>query len=213
MRTERVFGIIILIGVFFKFMHWPGGNVIIILSMSTLSMLYLPFAFYFFSYKGVKYQNMGLTIPAGICFSIALIGIMFKLMYWPGANEMILFGAIGSVLMVVLSFVFSKVKIASEPDFQKRLDPKALDDRTDANEDVSAQEKMRLYYKNMQLRSILISFFTVLLLLTPVSTLVKIQHRDDPEMVRLKIRSFENPQNEEYRKEYRDYVQKKERGE
>ena len=84
MRTERVLALTALAGLIIKFLHYPGGMQLILLSMGALSMVYFYFAFYFFSEKKIANQNIALTIPSGIAFAIIVIGILFKLQYWPG---------------------------------------------------------------------------------------------------------------------------------
>jgi hypothetical protein len=45
---------IALVGTFFKFQHWPGASILIVIGLSTLSMLYFPMGFYFLASKKRK---------------------------------------------------------------------------------------------------------------------------------------------------------------
>ncbi|MES2131563.1 MAG: hypothetical protein V4506_04380 [Bacteroidota bacterium] len=76
------------IGIFFKFMHWPGASLLIILGIAISSLVFLPLLF---TLKSKEKQNvkdkliLGIGILAGVLISLA---ILFKVMHWPGANLM-----------------------------------------------------------------------------------------------------------------------------
>ena len=87
------------IGIFFKFMHWPGASALIILGITISSLVFLPLLF---TLKAKEKQNvkdkliLGIGILAGVLISLA---ILFKVMHWPGANLM---GSIFVGLMVLV---------------------------------------------------------------------------------------------------------------
>jgi len=146
-----------------------------------IATLYFPGAFYFFCDKVIKRQNLALSIISGFFLSLIPIGILFKIQYWPGGQLYLLIGTITApVIMAIVLFLKSK-----------------------------AAEDLSIYYKNMFSRTIVLSVLTVLFYLTPTSTLLKIQYRSDPELARLKILYYENPGNEEYRKQHDEYLLKK----
>lgn len=43
----------------------------------------------------------------------------------------------------------------------------------------------------------------------PASTIIKIQHRNDPELVRLEIQSIENPNNKDYALQRENYAERR----
>ena len=84
--------ILMLFGCMFKIMHWPGASV-------TLTVSILLFCFYFLpaalvnSYKSQetpKYKT--LHIITFIVFSICMMGVLFKVMHWPGAGAFLIIG-------------------------------------------------------------------------------------------------------------------------
>ena len=77
MRTETGLTALFLIGIFFKLMHWEGAGVMLTLSLGGLAMVYFPAAFFFFSDKSIKNQNLPLSIIAGFLLSIVPVGILF----------------------------------------------------------------------------------------------------------------------------------------
>ena len=73
-----------ILGILFKFMHWPGASALIILGIGTSSLIFLPLLFILKSRD--RYQTkdkiiLGLGILAGILLSLS---ILFKVMHWPG---------------------------------------------------------------------------------------------------------------------------------
>ena len=70
---------------------------ILILTIGILSMIYFPFGIYFLSGKTFQQQNVGLSIGVGMALSILVVGILFKLMHWPGALAMLIVGLAGVI--------------------------------------------------------------------------------------------------------------------
>lgn len=210
MKTEKTIGIVIILGLIFKFMHFAGGAVILVLAFSALALIYFPLSFYFFSYKGLNNQKIALSLLGGLCLSAAIIGIMFKLLYWTGAGVMLLTGLAGSVVVLILAYTIEGIKAtpAGIPAGHNSGAPNIPDLETASGE--SQASLMRGYYRNMKIRSTIITSMALVMFITPTSALIKMQHHGDAEMIRLKTRAIENPSNEQYRKEYHDYLQKKE---
>jgi hypothetical protein len=199
MKTETILSIIIVIGLTFKYLlHWAGGNFMLVLAISGLSFLYFPLAFYFFSNKGLKNQNLALSILGGMALSVALNGILFKIMYWQGSKVMLMIGVCASILVVLLSFIMAK----STKDHY-------LDPTIGALDFENPKIILGNYYKNLQIRSCIIAFMAIFFFLIPTSSLMAFQYRFDPELVRLKVRVMENPGNEVYKRELDMYEMSK----
>lgn len=181
MKTERVFAMIFLIGIVFKLSNWEGGGIIHTTAALTLSMLYAAGGFYFFCDRNLRRQNLALSIVAGLLLSIVPLGILFKLQYWEGAGTLIL----ASVLVALPLYV--ALLIAK---------PRANDD-------------LNTYYKNMRWRTGILAALSLLLLLTPMSTLLRLQYWNDPELARIKTLYYSNPENEAYRKQHDEYYLRK----
>lgn len=91
------------IGILFKFMHWPGAGICIVLGIFTSSFIFLPL---FFTVKVKEQQSrkdkavIGLGVTAGILMSLS---VLFKVQHWPHANQL-------SVLsLMILAFLFLPV--------------------------------------------------------------------------------------------------------
>ncbi len=98
------------LGIFFKFMHWPGASALIILGIAVSSLIFIPLLF---TLRVKEKQNikdkliLGIGTFAGILISLA---ILFKVMHWPGANLM---GTVFVALMVLVYipvYFFSGIK-------------------------------------------------------------------------------------------------------
>lgn len=89
------------IGIFFKFMHWPGASMGIVLGITIASFLFLPLLFTLKIREKQKSKDK-LTLGIGMIAAIGMsLGILFKIMHWPGANMM----GLGAVLLMVFVFL------------------------------------------------------------------------------------------------------------
>ena len=180
MKTEKAVTLVFLIGLVFKFMHWPGGGVFIVISLSTIGVLYFPMAFYFFCDKEIKKQNIALSIVSGLFLCLIPIGILFKLQYWPGGKIEYLLGMFSApVIWVIAYYLKSK-----------------------------SSDELKTYYKNLLTRTTVVFIFGTVFYIIPMTTLIEIQYRYDPELARLKTLSYTHPGNQEYRQQLDDYVMK-----
>lgn len=180
MKIEKIITVVFIIGLLFRFQDWPGGSLTLILSLTTLSLLYFVAAFYVFSDKTLKQQNLALSIASGVFLSIAPLGILFKLKHWPGAAVLLFVGTIVSI--VILFFVL------------------ILKPRSPGN--------LAVYYRNMVIRTTVLGAICLLLFFTPISILLKLQFGNDPELIRLKTQYYHYPDNIDYKREHDEYMNK-----
>ena len=182
MRTEKVITCLVVIAMLFKYvLHWPGASILLILSLMSLSGLYFPLAFYFFSDKNIKTQNLALSIVAGMFWAVIPVGVLFTHMYWPGASAQLFVGVVTApVILAIVYFLKNKSSV-----------------------------ELATYYKNMLWRGWVLTAFGLLIYLTPMATLINIQYGKDPELARLKTLSYSNPNNDVYAKQLEDYEAKK----
>lgn len=95
--------VVLSFGIILKFMHWPGASVCIILALFALSFIFLPLLFTLKIKE--KQQNTDKAILVIGAFSAILItiGVLFKIMHWPGANMMT------TASLMIMLFVFLPV--------------------------------------------------------------------------------------------------------
>lgn len=109
---------ITLIGILFKFNHWPGASMFFILGISLLSIFYYPFGFAYLQGISLKsilnkaaYQNTTvfislLAVFGGMSLAMLLVGIQFKLQFWPGAHVMLMAGIVfTSIILSIAVFM------------------------------------------------------------------------------------------------------------
>jgi hypothetical protein len=96
-----------ILGIIFKFMHWPGAAAFIILGIGTSSFIFLPLLFVLKSKDRQATKDkliLGLSILSGMLLSLS---ILFKVMHWP--YTMILgyasIGLLGFVLLPIYLMV------------------------------------------------------------------------------------------------------------
>lgn len=162
MKTEKTLTAIFLISVILKFIDLPGASLLLIFSLLFLSLLYFLFAFYFFPDKNLKQQNLGLSITGGIAISLLVIGILFKLMFWPGSSITLLAGILLTFIIGIIIFKFSG--------------------KTD--------ESLKIYYKNFITRIVFWLGLALCFYYVPGRQLLEIQYRNDPELLQLKINAY-----------------------
>ena len=100
----------------------PGGEQMVMIVMTLLSFLYFGFGFLVFTRVGLRSAFKGglsgisgvailVSIVTGIAASIMSIGLLFKIMIMPGADQMLTIGlSATTVLFVVSIFRFMKRK-------------------------------------------------------------------------------------------------------
>ncbi len=78
--------ILMLIGCISKIMHWPGASVMIIVSVFLFCFWFLP-AGLMNSYQTLPLKKMKtLHIITFVVFALCMMGVLFKVMHWPGAG-------------------------------------------------------------------------------------------------------------------------------
>lgn len=91
------------IGILFKFMHWPGAAVLLVLGIVSASLLFLPL---FFTLKAKEKQSVkdkAVIAIGALSASLLSLSILFKVMHWPYANMM------GGLALLMLAAVFLPV--------------------------------------------------------------------------------------------------------
>ncbi|MBK8368071.1 MAG: hypothetical protein IPL10_11815 [Bacteroidetes bacterium] len=94
-----------IIGSFFKFMHWPGASMLIILGMAIGVLVYLPLLFLFKKNETTE-SRAKLVLAIGTINGILFcLNALFKVMHWPGANAM-WFMTLGLFALVFIPLYF-----------------------------------------------------------------------------------------------------------
>lgn len=102
---------LILVGSFFKVMHWPGASIMFVLGYTFLCLLFLPL--FFIDKSKIEISGVGKIAQVfGFLGSASVLsGILFKVMHWPGANMIAISG------LMTLCFVYLPLML-----YKNRLD-------------------------------------------------------------------------------------------
>ncbi len=91
---------LVAVGILFKFMHWPGAGISLVLGISLSSLLFLPLMFVLRVKEKQSRRDKLITGLGALAGSALSMGILFKIMHWPGANML------GLGAMLIMAFVF-----------------------------------------------------------------------------------------------------------
>ena len=117
---EKILGFVIIISISLHFMLLPWMAIVTILCCLMLSCLYFYLSFFLLNNSGFKktfkkksYEDLttlktATSILLGIGYSIIPMGVLFKLLMWPGSKVMLLLGIIFSTL-VFLGIIISDI--------------------------------------------------------------------------------------------------------
>jgi hypothetical protein len=111
-KTLRITGFLscafIIAGSTFKFMHWPGANILLLLGTFVLAALFTP-VFFIHRYKTGEVSNRNTVLAViGAAGSILLgVGTCFKFMHWPGAVMLMYSGIVVLLLGYVPVYLMS----------------------------------------------------------------------------------------------------------
>lgn len=116
-RIEWILLVITLIGVVFIFAFIPGGNILFSFSLLLLSIIYYCLGFAIFnninlkvvfkkaSYSGLSQLRIVGSVLAGMSFSTLIIGMVFKMLNWPGSRIAMLLGLSAMLVLLVISAI------------------------------------------------------------------------------------------------------------
>jgi hypothetical protein len=88
-----------ILGIIFKFQHWPGASMFVVLGIISASLIFLPL---FFTLKAKEKQSVkdkAVISIGAVAASLQCLSILFKVMHWPYANIM---GISALVIMLVV---------------------------------------------------------------------------------------------------------------
>lgn len=181
-RVEILAGIVMLTGLVFKFvLQFPFAGPMLVVGTGTLAVAYAIGGTILLKSKTQETENKLLLNIAGKVLAVGLIGMLFKLMYWPNAMNILI------VANIALPLVIGVV----------------LWTKINANNSVQGT------YSKLLVRSIILYTLVVFLYFIPNATLIAVQERGNDELIRLKTQSYDHPENAEYRQQLNDYYKHK----
>jgi hypothetical protein len=113
-KIELILGLLGLVGVILGMAAIPGGSILSVLALCGLSVFYFYFSFAVLNgihgrdifkkaaYKDIAAADIVSAIGAGIALSIVVIGLLFKVMFWPGGSFMLLAGCLALIIAAII---------------------------------------------------------------------------------------------------------------
>jgi len=110
----KIFGVLspslLAVGALFKIQHWPGGSIMLVLGFFFLCFFFLPSAIYVLNAENkTDKKHLFMKLSGLISSVISLLGILFKVMHWPGANIALTGGLFMLGLIFLPSLIFAKI--------------------------------------------------------------------------------------------------------
>lgn len=101
--------LMILSGAFFKFNHWPGASALLLVGVFLLTVLFLPLLFILkFKESAESNRSIALSSIAFVSSILFSVGIIFRIMHWPGAQFILIIGGV-LLLLAYLPIYFISV--------------------------------------------------------------------------------------------------------
>jgi alcohol dehydrogenase class IV len=156
----------------------PGGGLLTVLTLSTLSMIYFNFGFALFndirlrkilkkdSYTDISSLRILGAVGAGLALSMTTIGLMFKFQSWPGADFNLIAGLLGLVTVTIIGVI------------------KYMQNKSD-------------YYTRILKRVTIFGGLGLLVFLTPKTTWIEFKYRNYPDYANAVKNSIADPDNKE----------------
>lgn len=170
-KFERIAGGIAILGILLKILHIPGGSILFLLTLTSLSIFYFLLSFALFNNIELKTMSTENTstkrlvgaIGLGIAISATIIGGIFKLQLWPNPNMQLRLGLVPMGVILVVAIIFY---------FRNKADD---------------------YYKRIFKRIAIYGGLGLILYFTPSTILVDVYYRNNPEHAELLKKVLANP--------------------
>ncbi len=110
----KIFGVLapslMAVAALFKIQHWPGGGIMMSLGFFFLCFFFLPSAVYVLNAENkTDKKHLFMKLSGLISSVIFLLGILFKLMHWPGAGIALVTGLIMLGTLFLPSLIIAKI--------------------------------------------------------------------------------------------------------
>ena len=103
--TGTISVVSMIFGSFFKIMHLPGANVMLLLGIALASLIFMPLMFILRT-RETNSSRDKIVLGAGVIFGMLVsISTLFKVFHWPGAN-MMWFVSLGILFFVYIPVYF-----------------------------------------------------------------------------------------------------------
>lgn len=107
-KTTLTLGVIssvlFVIGVLFKFQHWPGAGIALTISLVIFALIYSPLLMIDRNSFAKDSAQRLINMAGMIGMTIIGISVLFKLQHWPGAGIGVIVGNLSLIILVPILF-------------------------------------------------------------------------------------------------------------
>lgn len=113
-RTMNTVGIIasigIVLGAIFKFQHWPGAAILLILGVGLISFVFLPIMLTLKLRETTEKRNKAIIIIGCIVSILFALATVFKIQHWPYGNVLMGTALLGLLFVFVPIYLFTGLR-------------------------------------------------------------------------------------------------------
>ncbi len=96
--AERLVAAWLLLALLFKIQHWPGGGILLVVTLTTLALKYFAGLWALLnSGQAEESRPSPASFALGFCYSVLIIGILFKTQQWPGGDLQVMVGLFSAI--------------------------------------------------------------------------------------------------------------------
>ena len=112
-RAKRILGILtvilFLLGLVFKYMLWPGGSILLVVSLPFFLFGYLPLNYIIHRRKAGLLSEQLYLVLQFITYSLVLISSIMLILHWVGGN-FLLYVSLVLVFCMILFYAYLRIK-------------------------------------------------------------------------------------------------------
>jgi hypothetical protein len=102
--------ILLIIGSFFKVMHWPGASILLVSGTVFLSLIFLPLLFLTKSQESSNNSEKAVLGIGAFVGMLYCLSTLFKVMHWPGASYLWVSTIVVSAFIFIPVYFFTGIK-------------------------------------------------------------------------------------------------------
>lgn len=105
--------IVVSLGIFFKYLHWPGASIMLTVGIGLSSLVFLPLLVTLKIKEQQKAKDKLLIFIGSLSAIMLSLAILFKVMHWPGANIM---GVLAPALLLLVFMPINYITGVRQPE-------------------------------------------------------------------------------------------------
>ncbi|MCU0431684.1 MAG: hypothetical protein MUF42_17115 [Cytophagaceae bacterium] len=188
-HVEPIAAVFVLVGIVLKLLNVNLASTLLITGLGTLGISYCILLPVFLNIPLKSFSILAMMF-CGVGLSIALVGVLFRLNFWPGASTLLYIGCGAALMVLVYAYLNSR-----QLELLQTYDP--------------GEKPAYNFYLPLLYRAAAVLLLALSVTVWPETRQYAFWNRNDPELVRLYMRMKENPQDQKAQLAWREYVRAK----